>query len=263
MGIEAIYRFIEELGYSHPLHPILVHLTIGLVIATLLFSLLSTVPRYSKYAVTARHCATMAFFSVFPTALLGVMDWLYYYGGSLIHPIEMKIYLASALGVLLLLAIVLHLRFTSRSPLLIAIYLFAVAAVTGLGYFGGELVFSGSSGGSSEESAEGEAGAAGEGGPVVFSDLEGVLQDHCVQCHRDGNSLEGLNLSSYEKTMEGSDNGPIVEPGEPDESELIKRLKGISQPRMPMSGPSLSEGQIQRFEAWIEAGAPETASDAE
>lgn len=262
MGIDSIYRFLGDLGYTHPIHPILVHLTIGLVVATLLFSLLSTIPRYSKYAVTARHCATLAFFSVFPTALLGVMDWLYYYGGSLIYPIQMKIYLASGLGVLLLLAVILHIKFTSRSPLLIAVYLFALSAVTGLGYFGGELVFV-SQEESSTESTESEAGTGEAAGPVVFSDLEGVLQNRCVQCHSEGNPLQGLNLSSYEGTMAGSENGPIVVPGEPAESELIKRIKGISQPRMPMAGPSLSEAQIQRFEAWIEAGAPETASDAQ
>lgn len=262
MGIDSIYRFLADLGYDHPIHPILVHLTIGLVIATLLFALLSTIPRYSKYATTARHCATLAFLSVFPTAFLGVMDWLYYYGGSLIQPIKMKISLASGLGVLLLLAVVLHIKFTSRSPLLIAVYLFALSAVTGLGYYGGELVFVSQS---SEESsaAEGETGAAEGGGPVVFSDVQGVFQNRCVQCHSESNPLQGLDLSSYEGAMAGSENGPVVVPGEPDESELIKRIKGVTQPRMPMSGPNLSEGQIQRFEAWIEAGAPKEAADAQ
>ncbi|MBK1692185.1 c-type cytochrome domain-containing protein [Ectothiorhodospira mobilis] len=259
MGIDSIYRFLESLGYTHPIHPILVHLTIGLVIAALIFSLLSRIPRYSRFAVTAQHCATLAFFSVFPTVLLGVMDWFHYYGGSLIYPIKMKIFLASGLGMLLLLAVLLHVKFTSRSRVIITIYLFALSAVTGLGYFGGELVFA--SHAPQEPVAEKSTAASGETGPILYSDLEGILQSRCVQCHNEDNPLRGLDLSSYEGTMAGSENGPIIIPGDPAKSALIQRINGTTQPRMPLVGPGLTEAQIRSFEAWIEAGAPEGNSD--
>ncbi|SFM23067.1 Uncharacterized membrane protein [Ectothiorhodospira mobilis] len=259
MGIDSIYRFLEFLGYTHPIHPILVHLTIGLVIAALLFSLLSRIPRYSKFAVTAQHCATLAFFSIFPTVLLGLMDWFHYYGGSLIYPIKMKIFLASGLGVVLLLAVLLHVRFSSRSGVMITIYLLALSAVTGLGYFGGELVFASHS--PEGQTAEKSTVTAEETGPIVYADLKGILQSRCVQCHNEENPLRGLDLSSYEGTMAGSENGPVVIPGDPAKSALIQRIKGITQPRMPLVGPALTEDQIQSFEAWIEAGALKAPSD--
>jgi hypothetical protein len=58
--------------------------------------------------------------------------------------------------------------------------------------------------------------------------------------------------------MAGSKDGPVIVPGSPDKSELVRRLKGISKPRMPKDGPPwLSEMQITVIEKWIAAGARE------
>jgi mono/diheme cytochrome c family protein len=47
----------------------------------------------------------------------------------------------------------------------------------------------------------------------------------------------------------------VVESGNAAASELIRRLKDISQPRMPMTGPPfLSDAEIARFEQWIGGG---------
>ncbi len=50
-----------------------------------------------------------------------------------------------------------------------------------------------------------------------------------------------------------------VEPGDPDNSYLIKKLRGDSDimgERMPEGGPFLTDAQIARFVAWIDDGAP-------
>ena len=39
--IDAIYGFLQGLGYGHPLHPPLTHLPMGLVIASFVFAVLS------------------------------------------------------------------------------------------------------------------------------------------------------------------------------------------------------------------------------
>ncbi|MET0167085.1 MAG: c-type cytochrome domain-containing protein [Vicinamibacterales bacterium] len=74
-------------------------------------------------------------------------------------------------------------------------------------------------------------------------------------CHFGDAAPLGLRLDSFESVLKGSARGPVVKAGDPLGSELIRRLKGISQPRMPMTGPPyLSDGEIALFERWVTAG---------
>ncbi|MFW6380356.1 MAG: DUF2231 domain-containing protein, partial [Halorhodospira sp.] len=150
MSVDFFYDFLASLGYTHPVHPIPVHVTIGLVAAALIFALVAMVPRYSKYAVTARHCVTLGFLVVFPTILLGLMDWLYYYGAAWTSTFIAKMTLGGVLAVLLGIAALLPRKLAYRSPALLATYLAAFLVVVALGYYGGELVHGGSAPSSEE-----------------------------------------------------------------------------------------------------------------
>ena len=95
------------------------------------------------------------------------------------------------------------------------------------------------------------------GGSNTFADLEPILSQHCVMCHSGNAAPLGLQLDSFESVLKGSTRGPVVKAGDPLGSELIRRLKGISQPRMPMTGPPfLSDSEIALFERWVTAGLP-------
>lgn len=49
----------------------------------------------------------------------------------------------------------------------------------------------------------------------------------------------------------------MVIPGKPEESEMVRRIKGEAIPRMPFDGPPfLSDEQIATIVAWIASGAP-------
>lgn len=255
MNFDAIYRFLADLGYTHPLHPAVTHLTVGLVLGALVFGVIGLPGAFGKYAQTARHCCTLAFIAVFPTVVLGVMDWFHYYGASWIFPIKMKILLAGILVLLLLLSIFLNAGRTKRPGSLLLVYLLAAATVVGLGYFGGELVY----GDKTSPGAGGQAGMTETRSPGQspdFAVVEKILQTHCTNCHTGTNPPKSLNLETYSDIMEGSQNGLMVIAGSPGESELIKRVKGIKGPRMPLSGPALSGSDINAIEKWIQAGAP-------
>ncbi|WP_346727601.1 c-type cytochrome domain-containing protein [Zestomonas insulae] len=103
----------------------------------------------------------------------------------------------------------------------------------------------------------GEA-AGGSAGEVLT-----LLRARCVICHSGPGAPSGLQLDSLDGLLAGSRNGPVVKPGQPLDSELLRRLKGLSQPRMPLTGPPfLSDAEIALVEAWIVAGAPlELAAD--
>ena len=100
-GFEYVYKALSAIGYTHPIHPPMTSLPLGMVMGALVFALLALASRRSGMTVTARHCIILALISVFPTMLLGYMDWHQYYGGAWLFPIKMKITLAISLILLL------------------------------------------------------------------------------------------------------------------------------------------------------------------
>jgi mono/diheme cytochrome c family protein len=94
------------------------------------------------------------------------------------------------------------------------------------------------------------------GGSATVSynrDVQPIFNQNCISCH--GGSL-GLWLDSYEHVMAGSERGPVVVPGDPDASELYRRVTGVSQPAMPLGLPPLPEKDIETLRQWIAEGAP-------
>ncbi|MCO6055724.1 c-type cytochrome [Pseudomonas sp. MOB-449] len=90
---------------------------------------------------------------------------------------------------------------------------------------------------------------------VSYDDIQPILQARCVMCHAGEAAPLGLRLTSLDELLKGSVSRPVVNSGDPAGSELIRRLKGQSQPRMPMTGPPfLSDTEIGVFEQWIAGG---------
>jgi len=79
-----------------------------------------------------------------------------------------------------------------------------------------------------------------------------IFQQHCQKCHGSDNPEEGLELTSYNTVLSGSQNGSVVEPGAPDKSYLVKM---VVEKKMPKKGPPLSVAEINTISAWIKAGA--------
>ena len=101
------------------------------------------------------------------------------------------------------------------------------------------------------------SGLAGPGvaAQVTYQDLKPLFQNRCVVCHSGPGAPLGLSLDSYQGLMEGSSRGPVVKPGEPGGSELLRRLRGDSQPRMPLTGPPwVPQEDIARVAADILTG---------
>jgi mono/diheme cytochrome c family protein len=98
---------------------------------------------------------------------------------------------------------------------------------------------------------------------VTYSDIAPIFSERCVMCHFGEAAPLGLRLDSLEAVLQGSNNGPVVVAGDPENSELVLRIRGSSQPRMPMTGPPfLSEAQIGMIEQWVAGGLQEGASEA-
>ena len=92
------------------------------------------------------------------------------------------------------------------------------------------------------------------------NDVAPILVANCVGCHgqgRPGLTRGKLDLTSFARLMQGTPKEKVIEPGKPDESHLVLRVKGEETPQMPQGGNNngLSGAAIGKIEQWIKAGA--------
>ncbi|MCB1985185.1 MAG: c-type cytochrome [Burkholderiales bacterium] len=95
---------------------------------------------------------------------------------------------------------------------------------------------------------------------IRYQDVAPIFNERCVLCHAGFAATNGLQMENYQNLLKGGQNGAVIIPGDADSSELYRRIKGTSQPRMPMTGPPfLSDDQIERIARWINEGAQDAA----
>lgn len=83
-------------------------------------------------------------------------------------------------------------------------------------------------------------------------DVYPILENRCVKCHGGEKTEEGLVMTSYADLLKGSWNGPVLEPGDAENSFLVEQ---IVSGEMPKKEPRLLPAEIRVIRAWIEAGA--------
>jgi hypothetical protein len=87
-----------------------------------------------------------------------------------------------------------------------------------------------------------------EEAPTYSSSIGPLLTEKCGQCH---GSAAGLDVTSFEALMAGSDSGPVVVSGEPEESLIVEVQE-------EEHFANLSAGGLQQLIEWIASGAPES-----
>jgi hypothetical protein len=85
------------------------------------------------------------------------------------------------------------------------------------------------------------------------NDVMPIIESRCINCHGGQRVEKGLKLGSYADVMAGSENGPVVVPGDSTNSQLVELI--VNQ-KMPKRGPKLTPPQIQTITEWVDAGAP-------
>lgn len=84
------------------------------------------------------------------------------------------------------------------------------------------------------------------------NDVRPILESRCATCHMGEFVSEGLDLDTYESLLAGSQNGPVIVPGDAKDSLLIEK---VTEGKMPKKGPRLTPNQIQIITDWINSGA--------
>lgn len=95
--------------------------------------------------------------------------------------------------------------------------------------------------------------------PVRISfvnEIQPIFDLYCISCHDENHPT--LNLKSccawYELWTTGV-NAPYFDTINPLQSLLYKRIDGTISPQMPIGGPNLSQGEMDKILQWIEEGA--------
>lgn len=92
-------------------------------------------------------------------------------------------------------------------------------------------------------------------------DVRPILESRCVACHHspagEGYAASGLDLSTYDGLMAGTKHGPIVVPGDPVTSNLVRLIEGKASPQlaMPHDQRPLLRYQTLIIRDWVRQGA--------
>jgi mono/diheme cytochrome c family protein len=100
---------------------------------------------------------------------------------------------------------------------------------------------------------------------VQFSkDIAPMLVQNCFSCHAGQQPTGQFQMATFAQMIRGGQSGNPWVPYKPDESLIIKKLKGLAGARMPQpkDRPPLPADVIAKFEKWIAEGARFDGPDA-
>lgn len=93
--------------------------------------------------------------------------------------------------------------------------------------------------------------------PSFRQDIQPILMEFCTKCHNPDDAHGGLRLNTYQDLIQGSSSGPLINPGAPGDSLLLKVMKHQEPPWMPFHGEPLTPNRITAIEEWLRMGAPD------
>ncbi len=102
--------------------------------------------------------------------------------------------------------------------------------------------------------------------PVFAGIVLPIFQNKCINCHGPAKSKGGLRLDSYSAVMQGGDDGLAVKPVDLADSPLWQRIQlpVDADDHMPPGGkPQLTAAEAAAIKWWIETGTRDTNTVAE
>jgi cytochrome c len=89
--------------------------------------------------------------------------------------------------------------------------------------------------------------------------VQPIFQANCYRCHGGMNHRGSLNIQTRAGMLKGGHEGPVLIPGDPTNSLLVRLIRHEGPPKdpmpMPPKQPKLSDTDIATVERWVKAGA--------
>lgn len=248
------------------LHPVLVHLPIGIFVTVLFLSFISMTEKYSYLSASVRYILVAGLVTAVLSLITGYI--LSLEGSNAENDVEIHKWTAIGMTVVYAAYYFFSPLLTQyKYPNLIALIVMLSALII-TGHQGGSLTH-GSDFLFASENSETTTDFVK---PVitdiskanVYKDIVGyTLQTKCVECHGENKQKGKLRLDDPDWIKKGGKNGIILVNGEPDKSELIKRilLDDIDEHHMPPTEKTqLSPAEKNILSWWVKTGASFDAS---
>ena len=266
---QAIWPGMSEIpsgwiGFLGRLHPSLVHLPIGFITFLAVIEVAACWPRFKEAAAAKRLLLLLSIISVMVAAGCGWI--LSFSGGYAAEMLTWHKWLGTTLFPLVVLLWVLRGHNSVRA------YRVCLGLTVGLvvftGHFGGILVRGENYLIPKPRKALAQPSDAspdtpvtrGNSDPTAFALLiQPVFNEYCIACHGAEKSKAKLRLDTAGDLFKGSESGPVVRPGLPEQSPLLRRLHLPldDDDHMPPKGKKQpSPREIALLEWWINVGAP-------
>lgn len=237
------------------LHPLLLHLPVGLIVALIAVESMRRLRRRTE--PDAARGVLVALLAI-TTPLAALTGWLLHESDDYGDPVELHEWLGIALMVTCLLVAVAHRR---RSPRYAAWLVLSALLLVPTAHFGASLTHGADY---LTEPWRGEpiATARTVESSYDFSAAEPFFAAFCTKCHGTSKQKGGLALHDYDALLAGGDSGTVIVAGNPAISELIARLRLPldDDDHMPPEGkPQPSADEVDALAAWVAslAGVPD------
>lgn len=252
---------LDILTFSGRLHPLIVHLPIGFLLLATLFNLLSYTWKFGYLKQAVPIALLAGFVSAVLACIFGYLLSLKgdYDAGALNNHKLSGISLAAISGLLYFTTTSFFLKeIPVPRPLFSILLLCLLALVSYSGHQGASLTHGHEYLTMQVLLKQERPKPAHVEDALLFEDvIQPILQTKCVQCHRDGKNKGDLVLEDLEGILKGGETGPAVIPGNPDSSELIRRvmLDESHKDFMPADGkPPLTRNELQLIRWWVSKG---------
>src|ERR1043165_7871624 len=240
------------------LHPVLVHLPIGILLLAGLFQLLSLKPKYA-----ALHTATSIalFWGMIAAILSCISGYLLSQSGDYDEKlVDTHQWFAISTAFISIIAYLFNRwenEFAKWTILLMVIGIIIT------GHLGGSLTHGTdylTKGFSKEDSTTKEIKPIADvQNANVYADIiRPLFENKCYTCHNKSKKKGGLRLDEPSFILKGGKDGKVIEPGNADASDMIKRLllpRNDENHMPPKEKPQLKENEIELIHWWIATGA--------
>ena len=252
-------------------HPLLVHFPIGILILAFLFECLSRIKAYRKVRAAIPPSLLLGSLFAIASAISGY--FLSEEGGYEDDLLERHKNLGIATAVFSGIAYILYITAGSffkdkarRKTFYLVVFIPLIILVSITGHFGGSITHGEDYlfeivGGSSEvvDPSIKLATITDIDNAVLYADvIQPILESRCYACHSSRRQKGDLRLDDVEFIRQGGENGPVIEAGRADSSELFSRmmLSLEDDDHMPPNEkPQPSSSEIALIQSWINDGA--------
>lgn len=248
-------------------HPLVVHFPIALFLLVPILEIAGRNVRLSYLRFSAHFVLALATMAASVAAILG---WcLARSGGYSGRLITQHMWGGVALSSVCWTCWVLRIRQSERNVIYAIALGLGVGLVAWTGYRGGQLSLG--SNHLTEEMPNGlrhwlglpdQRTTAAISDPHTFygARIQPIFTARCISCHGEDKHKGNLRLDSYRALMRGGKDGPVIQTGNIQGSDLLRRitLPASHDDFMPKGKQPLTADQVKLIELWIGAGASET-----